>query len=57
MNAPASFQWAMESCLNPIRTGGGGGGRGCFPPGSMFFANNFGSNKGTQSKLSDVPKI
>ena len=35
------------SCLNPIRTGG------CFPPGSRFFANNFGSNKGTQSKLTD----
>ena len=33
--------------LNPIRT------RGCFPPGSRFFANNFGSNKATQSKLGD----
>ena len=37
--------------LNPKRTGG------CFPPGSRFFANNVGSNKGTQSKLSDFPKI
>ena len=27
--------------------------RGCFPPGSKFFANYFGSNKGTQSKLGD----
>ena len=26
---------------------------GCFPPVSRFFANNFGSNKGTHSKLSD----
>ena len=38
--------------LNPIRTEGGGGG-GCFPPGSRFFANNFGSSEGTQSKLGD----
>ena len=30
----------------------GGGGR-YFPPGSRFFANNFGSNNSTQSKLSD----
>ena len=37
--------------LNPIRTGG------CFPPVSKFFATNFGGNKGTQSKLSDFPKI
>ena len=27
--------------------------RPCFPPGSRFFAKNFGSNKGTQSKLGD----
>ena len=33
--------------FNPIRTWG------CFPPGSKFFANNCGSDKGTQSKLSD----
>ena len=26
---------------------------GMFPPGSRLFAKNFGSNKGTQSKLSD----
>ena len=32
---------------NPTRTGG------CFPPGLRFFANNVGSNKGTQSKLGD----
>ena len=42
------FQFFVSDHLNPIRTG-----RGCFPPGSRFFANNFGSNKGTQSKLSD----
>ena len=29
-------------------------GKGCFPPFSRFFANNFGINKGTQSKLSDI---
>ena len=40
--------------LNTIRTGGGGGGGGCFPPVSRFFANNFGSNKGTHSKLGDL---
>ena len=32
------------SDFNPIRTGG-------FPAGWRFFANNFGSNKHTQSKL------
>ena len=40
----------ITSAINPIRTEGGG----CFPPGSRFLANNFGSNKSTQSKLSDV---
>ena len=37
--------------LNPIRTGPGGGG-GVFHQ-FRGFANNFGSNKGTQSKLGD----
>ena len=37
----------------PIMTGG----KGCFPPGSRFFASNFGSNNSTQSKLNDFPKI
>ena len=41
----------MILMINHIKTGGGGGG-GC-RPGSRFFADNFGSNKGTQSKLSD----
>ena len=36
--------------LNPIRTGGGGGGG--VSTRLEVFANNFGSNKGTQSKLS-----
>ena len=36
-----------ERLFNPIRT------EGCFPPGWRFFANNFGSNKGTQSKPDD----
>ena len=40
--------------LNPIRTGEGE--EGCFPSVSRFFANNFESNKGTQSKLSDFSK-
>ena len=29
-------------------------GAGCFSPVSRFFANNFGSNKGTQSTLGDL---
>ena len=33
--------------FNPIRTWGD------LPPGSRFFANNFGNNKGIQSKLGD----
>ena len=44
--------WLIENddshTINPIRTGGR-----VFSPGSRFFANNFGSNTGTQSKLSD----
>ena len=36
--------------FTPIRTGW------CFLPGSRFCASNFGSNKGTQSKLSYFPK-
>ena len=41
------FDSLHKTTFNPIRTGG------CFPPGSRFFANNFGSNKGIRSKLSD----
>ena len=37
--------------VNPIRTGGEGG--GVFSNRFEIFANNFGSNKGTLSKLSD----
>ena len=34
--------------INPIKTGGG-----VFHQAQMFFANNFGRNKGTLSKLGD----
>ena len=43
--------WRNTDLFNPIRTGG------CFPPVSKFFANNFGSNKATQSKLGDFLKF
>ena len=42
-----------EQFVYPIRTGGGG----VFSTPSRFSANNFGSNKGTQLKLSDFPEI
>ena len=38
--------------VNPLRTGGG-----VFHQARGFFANNFGSNKGTHSKLGELPKI
>ena len=47
INKPSATKIEAPDRVNPIRT------RGCFPPGSRFFTNNFGSNKGTQSKLSD----
>ena len=39
-----------DICVNPIRTAG------CILPVSRFFANNFGSNKGTHFKLSECSK-
>ena len=45
------YQLQSDASIDPIRTWGGGW--GCIPLGSRFFANNFGSNKGTQSKLGD----
>ena len=41
---------SLRKLVNTIRTAGEGEG---FPPRSRFPANNFGSNKGTQSKVSD----
>ena len=40
-----------------LRHGGCFDWSGVFSTGSTFFANNFGSNKGIQSKLSDFPEM
>ena len=43
-------EFAFPTALLTLKDWRGGG---CFEPGFRFFANNFGSNKATQSKLSD----